>query len=123
MIGSMRNGTPSAIQERDGLVQTLERPGPVGDRDDLDAPVGGPFAIAGVDAEHQLGPGLDRIGHLDRVEAVDRDPEALLLSARRRPPHAFPPRRRVATQVDHVGPLVAESPGLSDNSSIESRGA
>ena len=90
MIGSIRNGTPRPLEELDGLVQPLERPGPVGDRDDLDAPVGGPLAIAGVDAEHQLGPGRRRVGHLGRVEAIDRDPEAFLSQSADRIRHARP---------------------------------
>ena len=85
-----------AVEELDRRVQPVERARPVGDGDDLDAPVGGPVAVGRVDAQDQLGPGRDGRGDLGRVEAVDRDADALGRAGprprRRRRPRGRPGR-------------------------------
>ena len=70
--------------------------GRVGDRDDLRrgealVPAAGVFDVRAVDAQHQFRAGRERGLDLGRVEAVDRDAEAVGLAA------AAPRRRRRPT--------------------------
>ena len=120
----MRNGTPSAVEVLDRLVQPVERARPVGDRDDLDAPVGGALAVGRVDAQDQLGPRGDGRGDLDRVEAVDRDADARDRGAPRPRRRRRPRVARVAAQVDHGRPPRAANRSACARSSsrVEPRG-
>ena len=113
-MGSTRNGTFLSPRKLDGLVESVERAGLVGDRDDLDAPVGGSIAVGRVDAQDQLGPRLDRVRDLGRIEAVDRDAEATVPEHLDRIADLAPACSRVATQVDQIGAFLAESVGLGD---------
>ena len=123
MIGSIRKGTPCFIQELDGLIEPVQSAGLVGDRDNLDAPIQRLVAVFGMDAQHELGTGRRRGCDLDRVEAVDRDPQFLLFESVDCVPHIRPSRTGDAAQVDDVRSLTPQTPGFFDQRiERESRG-
>ena len=72
----MRNGTPCREQKLDRLVESRQRTRLVGDRHDLDSPIGGVRAVGCVHAQDELGSRGDRQRNLGRIEAVDRDTDA-----------------------------------------------
>ena len=104
----------AAIEAIDRRLEAVERAGLIRDRDDFDAPVGGLVAIAGVDAQDELGSRRDGLGHLDRVEAVNRDPEADVAQGLDGIADAGPGAPGVAAQIDHVGTVSRELLGLGD---------
>ncbi len=105
-------GDSPSVEVFNRPVQAVERAGRIRDRHDLGAPVRGPLAIGGVDAQHQFRAGTDGSGHLVRVEAVDRHPQSFGPERGNRLPDPGPARTRVAAQVDQVGPFVAKPSGL-----------
>ena len=116
--GSGRAGgrTPRASRNSTVAVQPVERAGDVGDRHDLHTPVGGPFAVRGVDAQDEVGarlhgPTRPRPGRScrPRPSSPDRPGE------RRQSPTPDQGPLGVAADVDPVGPLGDEPSGLVED--------
>ena len=99
----MRKGTPLAVEDLDRLVQPVERPRCVGDRHDLDAPVGGVLAVGRVDAQ-------------DQVRARLRRPAATSTGSKLSIETRCPASRRAAT----ASPTPAQGPPGSQPRSIRS---
>ena len=97
----------------DGVVQPCQRPGHIGQGDNLTPPVARCCPVAGVDAQHQFRTGPDGGSDFDRVETIDADAQTLLPQLRLHGvADAGPTRPRVATQVDQVGAIPMMHPGL-----------
>ena len=126
-IGSIRNGTPQPVELVDAAIERVERGAEIGNDDDARAAarqVARDVEVRAVDAEHELGAGVDGVADLRRVEGVDADAHARAGQLPNDVAERGKRQTRRAADVDDVGTGGAERLGrLRECASRVRRGA